>query len=475
MHILFMGFLVALPFLGVSPLLKLFDIPAGAFLLVLTLVLAGCFLKVYGVRKTNYLMQHDSLLKILAAFCIINLCSLILAIHEERIPKIDAWNVIKLTYVFFAALTFLLVRYIVIATGRLEKVAMAWIFSATIYSAIGVVLLLASMLHVHWGIAQQWTVPRLVGLAGESQSIANYLVSALPLTLIVLFVPGLIFSDKVKFLFALIGLFALVITYSLGAWFGFAGGIGLALLLWLLVGRGKNNLRMLTQSCWLLLTIVIIFGAVEAFVYPNYIEGFKAITYKVIGPAPTSIADKVRGGEIHPVSAQGFETGFETRQTAVSTSIAAEDDVKYQTSTFSGVERVWFRQAAWRMFETSPLLGVGTGNFGLLYNSFRPSESIQVGFIARAHNQFLEILAETGIAGFAVFSAFIAIVVYRTLRVIASPAPYETRIVLIGLLAGFFAVLIQGGSYGFMVHIYFWVLAGILSAAGISTEEANRL
>ncbi|PJF47558.1 MAG: hypothetical protein CUN48_08140 [Candidatus Thermofonsia Clade 3 bacterium] len=71
--------------------------------------------------------------------------------------------------------------------------------------------------------------------------------------------------------------------------------------------------------------------------------------------------------------------------------------------TFSTVERLAHWQAALRMIEASPWLGVGFGNYAAAYPAFRllPWENA----LGHAHNYYLNIFAETGAVGLLAYLA----------------------------------------------------------------------
>lgn len=68
------------------------------------------------------------------------------------------------------------------------------------------------------------------------------------------------------------------------------------------------------------------------------------------------------------------------------------------------VERLAHWQAAWYMFEDDPWLGVGAGNYEVVYGRYAvPRWSDPLG---HAHNYYLNVLAETGMLGLAAYLAF---------------------------------------------------------------------
>ncbi len=79
---------------------------------------------------------------------------------------------------------------------------------------------------------------------------------------------------------------------------------------------------------------------------------------------------------------------------------------------WSVVERLAHWQAGWRMFEAKPWLGVGIGNYEVVYASYGiPRWSDPLG---HAHNYYLNIAAETGLIGLTSHAA-LGLVVWITL------------------------------------------------------------
>lgn len=80
--------------------------------------------------------------------------------------------------------------------------------------------------------------------------------------------------------------------------------------------------------------------------------------------------------------------------------------------TFSTVERLAHWQAALRMVESAPWLGVGFGNYAAAYPAFRllPWENA----LGHAHNYYLNIFAETGAVGLLAYLALWMTIVVAT-------------------------------------------------------------
>jgi O-antigen ligase len=99
---------------------------------------------------------------------------------------------------------------------------------------------------------------------------------------------------------------------------------------------------------------------------------------------------------------------------------------------------IW--HGALNMIVAHPLLGVGLGAFETMYPTYGVSpSSLRVNY---AHNDYLQILAETGIVGAGLAVYFIAIIMIRIYRSIWSRDPLLSGMSL-AAGAGIIAVLVQ--------------------------------
>jgi O-antigen ligase len=80
----------------------------------------------------------------------------------------------------------------------------------------------------------------------------------------------------------------------------------------------------------------------------------------------------------------------------------------------SGAMRVNIDRDAFKMFEQKPILGWGLGTFAEVYPQFR---SFYTNFfVDNAHNDYLQLLVETGALGFATMLWFVITVYYRAIK-----------------------------------------------------------
>lgn len=153
------------------------------------------------------------------------------------------------------------------------------------------------------------------------------------------------------------------------------------------------------------------------------------------------------------------------------------NDVAYGVADrLAFAERVVYWADGFRVFEQYPILGVGPGNAGFFFVQSLPVYGYSLEEIEQIitplnaafpnpKNLWARLLAETGVAGFAVFTVWLGIMMllaWRTWRRASSP--------VLGMmgLAGLLALLAQLGE-GFSLDSFalpqLWVMLGLLTAA----------
>lgn len=88
-----------------------------------------------------------------------------------------------------------------------------------------------------------------------------------------------------------------------------------------------------------------------------------------------------------------------------------DDFDKYQSNT----ERILIWQSAWNMFKDHPILGVGLGQYTENYQQKYISPQAKEPKLGHAHNNFLQMLAENGIVGFAGFVIMFGYIILKNL------------------------------------------------------------
>ena len=90
-----------------------------------------------------------------------------------------------------------------------------------------------------------------------------------------------------------------------------------------------------------------------------------------------------------------------------------DDFDKYQSNT----ERILIWQSAWNMFKDHPILGVGLGQYTENYQQKYISLQAKEPNLTHAHNNFMQMLAENGIVGFAGFVIMFGYIIFKNLIV----------------------------------------------------------
>ena len=110
-----------------------------------------------------------------------------------------------------------------------------------------------------------------------------------------------------------------------------------------------------------------------------------------------------------------------------------------QTDVTSGRAHYW--QVGFEIFKAHPILGAGFDAFG---NAFTRYDTLSGAFrIEQAHNDYLQMLADGGIAGFLSVVAFLAWLFRKGIRNIAAEENELGRSIAIGALAGCFGIAIH--------------------------------
>ncbi len=142
--------------------------------------------------------------------------------------------------------------------------------------------------------------------------------------------------------------------------------------------------------------------------------------------------------------------------------------------------RFHFWSVAWKIFLANPIIGTGLDSFGAAYPRF----DTQSGAfrIEQAHNDYLQILADGGIVGFAIVAAFVVLLVWKALKRIREEESETIRTTVIGGLAGCVGILVHsffdfplrtaGNAYFFLLIIAL-MLSPVTSAMFRSSERGR--
>ncbi|GAB4259842.1 O-antigen ligase family protein [Thermincola ferriacetica] len=413
---------ITVPFFSVSPWQKIANIPVGIIYGILVAINVALFRKEIfsSFVRSGKMGIYPATVILFIGVALVSFSVLVAsgAVRRE--------NFIRIAYLLFSGVVLWLNMVVPAQKEVLLRTVQVYIASAMVAAVYGIFVVIGYMVGLPTGLEVLWTVPRLLGTATEPQVFGNFMLTALPLSAAVyLFKPD---RHNGKFLLWAFGIFmlALIMTFSAGAWAGAA--VGCFMLVFFIRRFQVRRVLFLALACLLVVTSVL---AIDRWIYPNYVAGFKSIMVKFTQKPP------------------GQDLPQHT----------------YEINMISVNDRKWLRAAAWNMFREKPLFGVGFGNFGYLYNNYRPADTPKFDFYARAHNQYLEILAEMGLLGFGALLAVLVQLVITVWKSLKYGPAQEIKGVILGLFASLAAIGVHGYSFGIMFHNYVWVIMGLTYAA----------
>ncbi|MGW4115951.1 O-antigen ligase family protein [Actinosynnema sp. NPDC004786] len=126
-------------------------------------------------------------------------------------------------------------------------------------------------------------------------------------------------------------------------------------------------------------------------------------------------------------------------------------------------------QAAARMVADHPGLGVGPGGFREDYPAASGNAEVDEQTPV-AHNMYLEVAAELGVPGFALFAALLALTAVtseRVRRTTADPLP------VVAVQASLIAVLVASTFLSQQYYLPLWSLVAVVAAADLRLRRAN--
>ncbi len=429
-----------LPFLAVSPWQPLIflKIHTGLAYVLLVLLTFISFVK-ERAKKKEFVSTWRPIFSLLLLFIYVNILSLIFNWDLIRLDPFvknavgfkspHIYNVFLIVYLSFNCLTVWLAFNIVNSKEKLKKVFQVLLFSVFIACIYGIILVLANMFgFVGSLLGPKWIVPRLHGTASEAQVFANFLLSVLPFSIALFLLRVDFLRRDVLGVFIFTLLLSMVMTFSMGGWIGLVAGIGLVATL--CIDRIKFE-----RVIGLFLISALIFGAlfiIDYYIHPGYLKGLNEITLKVTG----KIAPKE--SSIKPGEAKVIDK-----------------------TVFSKYDRMWLRRAAFSMFWEHPIIGVGTGNYGFLYNFYKPEGTPARPYLAKTHNAYFEILAETGVIGFSIFAIFLFTLLIKIGEAFHEIKNYEAKAYIVSIGASIIGILVQGYVFGILMHNYTWILFGL--------------
>lgn len=137
---------------------------------------------------------------------------------------------------------------------------------------------------------------------------------------------------------------------------------------------------------------------------------------------------------------------------------------------------VW--QRGWMMVQDFPFTGIGIGTFNSVAHSLYPFFIIAPDeVVAHAHNQFLEVAVDLGIAGLMAYVGLLAAFVISSLRAYRATNDASLRTLIVGLSCGLFAHHIFGLTDAFILGtkpgVVMWIFFAFVAARPMTGDRGQ--
>ncbi len=137
--------------------------------------------------------------------------------------------------------------------------------------------------------------------------------------------------------------------------------------------------------------------------------------------------------------------------------------------------RIEFWRNSLEIIRDNPIIGTGLGSFGVAYTRYDDwNGALRV---EHAHNDYLEILATTGIVGFLIVAAFIFLLFRRGLQTISNTNNPYRRGIAAGALAGCFGILVHS-LFDFPLqtnaNMFFFLICAALATVPVKFPAVRR-
>jgi O-antigen ligase len=151
-------------------------------------------------------------------------------------------------------------------------------------------------------------------------------------------------------------------------------------------------------------------------------------------------------------------------------------DRAVQEKTFIAASNVDTRELRWqaaaRMVTAHPVLGVGPGGFREEYAAESHNAEVDEQTPV-AHNMYLEVAAELGLPGFALFAGVIVVAAVASERAVRRAPGGAARAEAVAIQASLLAVLVTSTFLSEQYYLPLWTLAALAVAAGNRVGEVD--
>lgn len=403
----------------------------------------------------QWLRQKPKRLPLLTLLIIIFLL-LITGLTLINFSEIVSWH--RLFILFFMFLIAILAPFVITTLKKLKGLYWA-IFGAGLLTAL---VALASLYfaiatdtyfgdpYLHISIVEG--VPRLAGTLLDSNFLGHFLLLILPASfgLLVLGFKKVKTTPKILFVLSVLLLSGtFLLTYSRSSYLGMIAAL---IVLGLALATQTSWLKKVGKLLgWAVLGIVVatllypVFPFFSIYRTPTTILPSETKEQLLLGFDPTRIVNEYRE------RIQNDPTLSEEERESILARDVSSDSLGY---------RITFWQAGLQMFRDHPWTGVGVGQFRYQFKNYNKSE-----FLSQpdAHNIYIELLAETGVAGLALF-VVILIIAFRNLIKIARNSRGTIQLAVAAILASLVGVLVQSSLLGGLGAFSIYLLLGLATA-----------
>ncbi|KKR51220.1 MAG: hypothetical protein UT84_C0002G0081 [Candidatus Curtissbacteria bacterium GW2011_GWA1_40_16] len=287
---------------------------------------------------------------------------------------------------------------------------------------------------------------RIFSTLGQPNWLASYLVLALPLSLAFLLIHK---SSKAKLFFAASSALiftALVLTTSRAGILG--AGISIAIFLILLGTKyARNNLKPIAA-------ILIIFFVI----------------WMAFGTLLTSRLQEAFTANKPKITSQTSKTGQRSKpgQSALNSGGTESSQIRFV---------VW--QGAFKVFGGWPVLGSGPETFVSTYFLFRPASHNQTTewefYYNKAHNEFLNYLANTGVLGLASYLILLSVILFQLIKKNPQEKLPVASKAVIAATAGYLTTIFFGFSVVATQTTFFLLVAAVIVLKGNEKSKSISL
>ncbi len=274
---------------------------------------------------------------------------------------------------------------------------------------------------------------------GHSNFLAHYLIIVIPLTLsLVLYSTKRLYS-LIYSAFFLVQITALALTFARGGWIASIASILIFAMASIKVST--ENRAYILKRIGAFLVIAVLLTAGVAATKPHV---FKALFI------PFEKMQKVASGE--------------------------ESEFKYKIVTILVRLEMW--KGTIDMIQSNPIFGVGLGNYWIVSQKYRTPNELKMDYdmLKWAHNDFLQIGAETGFFGMIAF-LFLLIIIFRESIKKLKTLDKSEKFIFTGFLCALAATVIHSlvsfNFYKTVPVMYFWITAAYLTGKNQKTVVFN--